>query len=194
MTVTCPNCGSEIPIPNRKKKSIQCPYCDMGGLELDLDYFDEENGQPVTGWKSFEFQHPRAAKAVKATGYAAVAAMLAVGGIELAKDKFAELTASPEVESADTSPIPAPSTDSSSDSYSPEETTQENISADLLPIDSKEASDRLLHYDLQKRHLPKNQKASTAKREQANAIGIDIGTEYTLVDPYDRPYRKKSST
>ena len=33
MTVTCPNCGSEIPIPNRKKKSIKCPYCDMGGLE-----------------------------------------------------------------------------------------------------------------------------------------------------------------
>lgn len=55
MTVTCPNCGSEIPVPNRKKKSIQCPYCDMGGLELDLDYFDEESNQPVTGWKSFEF-------------------------------------------------------------------------------------------------------------------------------------------
>lgn len=65
MTVTCPNCGSEIPVPTRKKKSIQCPYCDMGGLELDLDYFDEESNQPVTGWRSFEFQHPRAAKAVK---------------------------------------------------------------------------------------------------------------------------------
>ena len=36
MTVTCPNCGSEIPVPNRKKKSIQCPYCDMGGLNLTL--------------------------------------------------------------------------------------------------------------------------------------------------------------
>ena len=47
MTVTCPNCGSEIPVPNRKKKSIQCPYCDMGGLEFDLDYFDEESNQPV---------------------------------------------------------------------------------------------------------------------------------------------------
>ena len=74
---------------------------------------------------------------------------------------------------------------------SPIEEAETSAGSDLLPIDSEEAQKRLLHYDLQKRHLPVNQRASEAKRKEANDLGIDIGNEYTIVDSYDRPYRKK---
>lgn len=184
MTVTCPNCGSEIPVPNRKKKSIQCPYCDMGGLELDLDYFDEENGQPVTGWRSFEFQHPRAAKAVKATGYAAVAAMLAVGGIELAKDKIAELTTSPETKSADKPLIPESSTDDSlSDSCVPEETNS-YISPD-------EYDSVLRQHDLSIRNLGENRVHSPEKEKQAADLGIKLPPHQTIVNQFPQHHRVK---
>lgn len=185
MTVTCPNCGSEIPIPNRKKKSIQCPYCDMGGLELDLDYFDEENGQPVTGWRSFEFQHPRAAKAVKATGYAAVAAMLAVGGIELAKDKIAELTTSPETKSADEPLIPESSTDDSlSDSCVPE-ATNAYISPD-------EYDSVLRKHGLSIRNLGENRVHSPEKAKQAADLGLPpLDPHQTIVNGFEQRHRVK---
>lgn len=185
MTVVCPNCGSEIPIPNRKKKSIKCPYCDMGGLELDLDYFDEENGQPVTGWKSFEFQHPHAAKAVKATGYAAVAAMLAVGGIELAKDKIAELTASPEAESVDDPPIPESSTDaSSSDSYVPKKTNSY-----ISPDDYDSV---LRKHGLSIRNLGENRVHSPEKAKQAADLGLPpLDPHQTIVNGFEQHHRVK---
>lgn len=184
MTVTCPNCGSEIPVPNRKKKSIQCPYCDMGGLELDLDYFDEESNQPVTGWKIFEFQHPRAAKAVKATGYTAVAAMLAVGGIELAKDRIAELTTSPETKSADEPLIPESPTDNSlSDSSVPEETNS-YISPD-------EYDSALRQHDLSIRNLGENRVHSPEKEKQAADLGIKLPPHQTIVTPFPQHHRVK---
>jgi hypothetical protein len=184
MTVTCPNCGSEIPVPNRKKKSIQCPYCDMGGLELDLDYFDEESNQPVTGWRSFEFQHPRAAKAVKATGYTAVAAMLAVGGIELAKDKIAELTTSPETKSADEPLIPeSPADNSLSDSSVPE-ATNSYISPD-------EYDSVLRQHDLSIRNLGENRVHSPEKEKQAADLGIKLPPHQTIVNPFPQHHRVK---
>ena len=181
MTVTCPNCGSEIPVPTRKKKSIQCPYCDMGGLELDLDYFDEESNQPVTRWRSFEFQHPRA---VKATGYAAMAAMLAVGGIELAKDKIAELTTSPETKSADEPLIPESSTDDSlSDSCVPE-ATNSYISPD-------EYDSVLRQHDLSIRNLGENRVHSPEKEKQAADLGIKLPPHQTIVNPFPQHHRVK---
>ena len=184
LTVTCPNCGSEIPVPNRKKKSIQCPYCDMGGLELDLDYFDEESNQPVTGWRSFEFQHPRAAKAVKATGYTAVAAMLAVGGIELAKDKIAELTTSPETKSADEPLIPeSPADNSLSDSSVPE-ATNSYISPD-------EYDSVLRQHDLSIRNLGENRVHSPEKEKQAADLGIKLPPHQTIVNPFPQHHRVK---
>lgn len=184
MTVACPNCGSEIPVPTRKKKSIQCPYCDMGGLELDLDYFDEESNQPVTGWRSFEFQHPRAAKAVKATGYAAMAAVLAVGGIELAKDKIAELTTSPETKSADEPLIPESSTDDSlSDSCVPE-ATNSYISPD-------EYDSVLRQHDLSIRNLGENRVHSPEKEKQAADLGIKLPPHQTIVNPFPQHHRVK---
>lgn len=184
MTVTCPNCGSEISVSNRKKKFVKCPNCDMAGLELGLDYFDEESNQPVTGWKSFEFQHPRAAKAVKATGYAAVVAMLAVGGIELAKDKFAELTASPEVESANEPLIPESSTDDSlSDSCVPEETNS-YISPD-------EYDSVLRQHGLSIRNLGENRVHSPEKEKQANNLGMKLPPHQTIVNPFPQHHRVK---
>lgn len=185
MTVTCPNCGSEIPIPNRKKKSIQCPYCDMGGLELDLDYFDEENGQPVTGWRSFEFQHPRAAKAVKATGYAAVAAMLAVGGIELAKDKIAELTTSPETKSADEPLIPESSTDDSLPDSCVPEATNSYISPD-------EYDSVLRKHGLSMRNLGEKRFHSLEKAKQAADLGLPpLDPHQTIVNGFEQHHRVK---
>lgn len=42
-TVICPNCGHEISVPKKKVSSIKCPKCNMDGLELGLDYFDEND-------------------------------------------------------------------------------------------------------------------------------------------------------
>lgn len=176
MTVTCPNCGNEITAPKRKKKSIKCPYCDMGGLELGLDYFDE-NGNPKL---SFSEKHPTLTKA----GYLTLAA---AGGVFLwwmrNKDR--------PIEEID--PMSFTSLENTPEKIidSPIEEAETSTGSDLLPIDSEEAQKRLLHYDLQKRHLPVNQRASEAKRKEANDLGIDIGNEYTIVDSYDRPYRKK---
>lgn len=55
-TVICPNCGHEISVPKKKVSSIKCPKCNMDGLELGLDYFDE-NDEPR---KSFFKRHPKA--------------------------------------------------------------------------------------------------------------------------------------
>lgn len=50
MTVTCPNCGSEIAVPRYKKRVIKCSYCNMAGLKFGLDYFDEEDHPRESFW------------------------------------------------------------------------------------------------------------------------------------------------
>lgn len=174
-TVICPNCGHEISVPKKKVSSIKCPKCNMDGLELGLDYFDE-NDEPR---KSFFKRHP------KATAAALFAGWLAGKGILWWLNNKNELLSGP-VQGADSSDeLPAGASC---------ETVTEGTSLELIPIDSEEAAQRLVHYNLNKRKLPENQRASAAKREEANALGIDIGNEYTIVDPYDRPNRKKTST
>ena len=47
MTLTCPNCGNDIPIPKRMVKTIKCPFCkDKFGVE----YADEEGNPPKYFW------------------------------------------------------------------------------------------------------------------------------------------------
>jgi len=174
-TVICPNCGHEFSVPKKKVSSIKCPKCNMDGLELGLDYFDE-NDEPR---KSFFKRHP------KATAAALFAGWLAGKGILWWLNNKNELLSGP-VQGADSSDeLPAEASC---------ETVTEGTSSELIPIDSEEAAQRLVHYNFNKRRLPENQRASAAKREEANALGIDIGTEYTIVDPYDRQNRKKTST
>lgn len=66
-TVICPNCGHEISVPKKKVSSIKCPKCNMDGLELGLDYFDE-NDEPR---KSFFKRHPKATAAALFAGWLA---------------------------------------------------------------------------------------------------------------------------
>lgn len=173
-TVVCPNCGCNFSVPKKKVSSISCPYCDMARLEFGLDYFDE-NDNPK---EPFSKRHPElTAAGLLGLGLAGKALLLLL-------DNKGNILPSPE-STADSS------TDYQAASIA--ETDLESKASNLLPIDSEEASERLLHYNLSKRHLPKNQRASAAKREEANLLGIDIGNEYTLVDSYDRPYRKKTS-
>ena len=183
MTVICPNCGGEIAVPKKKTKSIKCPHCDMAGLDFGLDYFDEEDNPKKFSLMNFASEHP---KTTKATIAAALMAGRAIRWWMKNKDLFTE---EPTTEYA--------ITPNSVGSDFPEENVpamdslQNSNPLDLLPIDSEEAREKMLHYNLKKRRLPENQRASVAKREEANRLGIDIGDKYTLVDPYDRPYRKK---
>ena len=175
-TVICPNCGNEISVPKRKASSIKCPHCNMDGLELGLDYFDE-NDNPR---KSFLKRHSKetAAAALFIAGLAGKAFLWWL-------DNRDNLQSVPVLES-----------NSSDETFaeSSNEALTESTTSQLIPIDSEEAAQRLVHYNLNKRRLPENQRASAAKREEASALGIDIGNEYTIVDPYDRPNRKKIST
>ena len=152
---------------------VRCNALDR--VHIGLDYFDE-NDEPR---KSFFKRHP------KATAAALFAGWLAGKGILWWLDNKNELLSGP-VQGADSSDeLPAGASC---------ETVTEGTSLELIPIDSEEAAQRLVHYNLNKRRLPENQRASAAKREEANALGIDIGNEYTIVDPYDRQNRKKTST
>lgn len=92
MTVICPNCGNEITAPKHKKKSIKCPYCDMGGLELGLDYFDEEDNPKLSSWESFSAEHPKIAKGLKATGALAILGLAAGSVIKSSLDNLVEET------------------------------------------------------------------------------------------------------
>lgn len=175
-TVICPNCGHEISVPKKKVSSIKCPKCNMDGLELGLDYFDE-NDDPK---KPFLKRHSKetAAAALFIAGLAGKAFLWWLDNRNTMQS------------------VPVSESNSSDNTLaeSSNEALAESTTSQLIPIDSEEATQRLIHYNLNKRRLPENQRASAAKREEANALGIDIGNEYTIVDPYDRPNRKKTST
>ena len=163
MTVTCPNCGSEIPAPKRKKKSIKCPYCDMGGLELGLDYFDEKDNPK----QSFSEKHPQI---IKVGCLVFTGACIVFDWWMKNKELFVDESAPEMFVSSDSS------------AHAVEPVTAIDTNEELLAPDSKEAKERLGQRKMHLRVLVNGQKASPEKQAEANEMNIDLQGKYTLVD------------
>lgn len=155
MTVTCPNCGSEIPVPNRKKKSIKCHKCDMAGLEFGLEYFDEKDNPK----QSFSEKHPQIIKV----------GCLVFTGACIAFDwwmKNRELFI--DEPSSDSSHPQIPETTSSGKNIQAPETTTED-----QPNDSILYTEKIIPTNACIVNLGENRHPSREKRETAAANGFD---------------------
>ena len=172
-TVTCPNCGSEIPVPKKKVSSIKCPRCNMDGLELGLDYFDE-NDEPK---KSFFKRHPKAAVAVLFAGW------LAGKGILWWLNNKDELPSSPALE---TDSFNEPMTDSITDSETISEKTETHMNLD--DYDTK-----VVNHPISIRNLSENQFPSMEKIKQAHDMGITLGVHQTIVNEHPQRHHTKKS-
>ena len=176
MTLTCPNCGNDIPIPKRMVKTIKCPFCkDKFGVE----YADEEGNPPKYFWD----KHPEATKAIAVA--VPIISKVALWVIQHWDELF------PSKELSEFSDVSCNSIDQPSCEPNPEAISEQTT--EWISVDSPEGEYKLAHYGLNKRRLPKNHSASPAKKQEAHDLGIDIGNEYTLVDPYNKPYKSKST-
>jgi hypothetical protein len=175
MTVICPNCGGEITAPKKKAKTIKCPHCDMAGLEFGLDYFDEEDNPK----QSFFEKHPKLTKA----GYAtfAGACTLFVWWLKN-KDLFTEepTTECDSIGDSRTKTFPG--------EYISPDPVQENTPA---PVNPEDYDSVLRKHGLSIRNMRENRFHSPEKEEQANAIGIKLKPNQTLVNEFSQHYRVK---
>ena len=148
MTVTCPNCGGEIPDPKRKKKSIKCPYCDMGGLELGLDYFDEKDNPK----QSFSEKHPQI---IKVGCLVFTGACIVFDWWMKNKELFVDESAPEMFASSDSS------------AHAVEPVTAIDTNEEPLAPASKEAKERLGQRKMHLRVLVNGQKASPEKTSRS---------------------------
>ena len=170
MTVVCPNCGNEITAPKHKKKSVKCPYCDMGGLELGLDYFDEEDNPRQFSLINFAAEHPKTTRA-------------ALIGLVTAARTFAWWMENKELFAEENIPqMPITSTVSAQNTESLAEPTADDTISEPLNPHSEEAKKRLGQRKMHLRILVNGQKASPEKQAEADEMNIDLQGKYTLVD------------
>ncbi len=181
MTVVCPNCGNEITAPKRKKKSVKCPYCDMDGLELGLDYFDEEDNPRQFSLINFATEHPKTTRAAL-IGLATAARTLAWWMEN--KELFAD-----EVPS-ESAPIV-----STSRNAIPEETTQvvEPAQESTPPLlDSSDYDSVLRKHNLSFRNLGESRFRSQEKEKQVIALGMKgLDPHITVVNSFDQHHKVK---
>lgn len=174
-TVICPNCGGAISIPKKKASSIKCPTCDMDGLALGLDYFDE-NDNPK---KSFLERHPKAAAGALFAGW-----LIGKGLLWWLNNKD-ELSSSP-APAADSSnePLAEPYCETVTESISEKAETHMNLDA----YDTK-----IVDHPMSVRNLSENQFPSLEKQKQARDLGIDLGLHQTIVDSHPQRHHTKKS-
>lgn len=171
--VVCPNCGSKISVPKRKVSSIKCPKCNIDGLELGLDYFDE-NDSPR---KSFLKRHKK-----EITAATLFVAWLAGKGLLFWLNNKNEPSSSPTIAS-----------DSSNESLTESscEAVTESISENAMDISAYDA--KTIEHPVSIRNLPENRFPSMEKVKQAHDMGIDLGLHQTIVDSYQqRHYTRKT--
>lgn len=175
-TVICPNCGHEISVPKRKVSSIKCQNCDMDGLELGLDYFDETD----TPKESFLKRHPK----VVAAGLFAIG--LAGKGLIWWLDHKDEFSSGPvlEVDSYNESLTESMPLETDSDTISEKPEAHMNL-------DDYDA--KIVNHPMVVRNLSEDRFPSLEKKKQARDLGIELGLHQTIVDSYpQRHYTKKT--
>ncbi len=178
MTVVCPNCGSEITVPKRKKKFIKCPSCDMDGLEFGLDYFDENDDPKLSPWEKFSKEHPKVAKGLETAGALAILGLAVGSAIKSGLDNIVE-----EVPPDNNSILP--------DENHP---VAESVPENTPPLVNPENYDSVLHkHGLSLRNLGENRFHSPEKEKQATDLGIKLNPHQTIVNPFPRHYRVKKS-
>lgn len=164
-TVICPNCGNEIHIRFLTPKEITCKKC----KESFAAEYEDENGEIHPGGiEGFIAVHPKITKAATTTVEVGIMVLAAIGIGVAVKDKFDELTATPEA-------LPSQNPDAA-DQISP----QENATDSLMPDESSEYETKTIPVSGGLVNLPFGRHPSLEKREQAAENGyLDLGENQT---------------
>ncbi len=193
-TLVCPNCGNEITLKVFTPKSVKCSKCKN---TFTAEYEDSEGNLHPGGWEGFEVVHPKVAKAAKIGGEAVLVTVAVLGLADFIKDKFDELSASPETSSTldMTSNTASQDCEMTVESSSLDTSSENSLASEVSNEPRKYAPRDPDNYDTIQKDLGliivnmTNRHASPEKRKAADEMNLNLGENQTFRDPHKQGYQ-----
>ena len=192
-TLVCPNCGNEITLKVFTPKSVTCSKCKS---TFTAEYEDADGNLHPGGWEGFEVVHPKVAKAAKICGGAVLVTITVLGLADSIKDKFDELSASPET--SPTLDTTSQDCETTVDSSSPGTSSENSLTSEASETSNeprKYAPRDPDNYDTIQKDLDliivnmTNRHASPEKKKPAAEMNLNLDENQTFRNPHKQGYQ-----